>query len=191
MLLALSLLDLRIAMSFCSCMTALHMARVSSTCVGMGAASVSCVSCAYCKKPSALKVPPVAPIAIAIATVAPRMIFWPTVAGAGAAPLPGFDPGWVEACVVDAAPDHAALLLPVIIPLVPFSWWMNWKPWRLLNGYKLPLAQSIFGISWKHRIAHAHGGLAATRRDSDAGPPEPPRAPLTCRSRPRGRARSG
>src|SRR5262245_57093039 len=163
MLLALSLLDLRIAMSFCSCMTALHMARVSSTCVGMGAASVSCVSCAYCKKPSALKVPPVAPIAIAIATVAPRMIFWPTVAGAGAAPLPGFDPGWVEACVVDAAPDHAALLLPVIIPVVPFSWWMNWKPWRLLNGYKLPLAQFLFGISSKSRITPGKCGGSEVR----------------------------
>src|SRR5262245_34341959 len=106
-------------MSFCSCMTALHMARVSSTCVGMDAASVTCASCVYCRNPSALKVPPVAPIAIAIATVAPRMTFCPMVAGAGAAPLLGLAACCGVAGVVVAAPDHAALLLPVIIPVVP------------------------------------------------------------------------
>src|SRR4029453_3065681 len=100
-------------------MTALHMARFSSTSVGIGAASVTCASCVYCRKPSALNVPPEAPIAIAVAIVAPRMIFCPMVAGAGAGPLLGFAACCAVAGVVVAAPDHAALLLPVIIPVVP------------------------------------------------------------------------
>ena len=58
----------------------------------------------------ALNVPPVAPIAIATATVAPRRTFWPMVAGALSLAL--FGACCEAACAVGAAPDGVALLVP-------------------------------------------------------------------------------
>src|SRR4051812_46992805 len=114
---ALSLLDLSTAMSFCSCVTALHTARCSSTSVGIGAASVTCVSCVYSRNPMALNVPPVAPIAIATATLAPRRTFWPMVWGA--LPFAPLGACSEAACAVVAAPDGVAMVVPVIMPVVP------------------------------------------------------------------------